>query len=49
MVVRILQRLIFALLFGTGAVEAQTAPPVAGFQQVPELAYRVAPDFFRVP
>lgn len=25
---RILQRLIFALLFGTGAVEAQTAPPV---------------------
>jgi hypothetical protein len=24
MVVRILQRLIFALLFGTGAVEAQT-------------------------
>ena len=46
---RILQRLIFALLFGTGAVEAQTAPPAGGFQPVPELAYRVVPDFFKVP
>ena len=46
---RILQRLIFALLFGIAAVEAQTAPSAGGFQPVPELAYRVVPDFFKAP
>jgi hypothetical protein len=48
MVVKILMRLVFALLlFVVRAAEAQT--PAANFQPVPELAYRVVPDFFKAP
>lgn len=48
MVVKILMRLVFSLLlFVAGAAEAQT--PADNFQPVPELAYRIVPDFFKAP